>query len=196
MRIFRSYNANFQRKENKMKKNKVKIVLAVAVLFAAQYAFCGPHHHHDDGRGVRLATDIVNLVKAVVTPAPAVVVTPAPAPAAVVVTPPAVINYGYYNNVYVPCYNGWYYYGNVWCWGGRGPRPPAPPAWRPPHRHHRPVPPPPPVRRPVPVHHGVRPVPPPPPVRRPAYGRPAPGRPMPGRPVPGAPAPGRPGGRR
>ena len=93
--------------------------------------------------------------------------------------------------IYVPCYNGWYYYGNTWCWGGRGPRPPAPPAWRPPHRHHRPVPPPPPVRRPVPVHHGVRPVPPPPPVRRPVPPRPG-VRPMPGRPVPGTPAPGRP----
>ena len=97
-----------------MKKNKVKIVLAVITLFAVQYAFGGPHHPHDDGRGVRLATDIVNLVKAVVTPAPAVVVTPAPPPPPVVVAPapvpappppvvvapPAVINYGYYNNVY------------------------------------------------------------------------------------------------
>ena len=164
-----------------MKKNNLKIVVAAVALFAVQAAFCGPHHH-DDGRGVRLATDIVNLVKAVVTPAPAVVVTPAPAPApAVVVTPPAVINYGYYNNVYVPCYNGWYYYGNVWCWGGRVPRPPAPPAWRPPHRHHRAVPPPP------PRHHRVAPPAPPRPAYRPAPGRPGPDRPMPGRPMPGRP---------
>ena len=70
-----------------MKKNNLKIVMAVVILLTVQYAFCGHHHRHDDGRGVRLATDIVNLVKAVVTPAPAVVVTPAPPPPAVVVTP-------------------------------------------------------------------------------------------------------------
>ncbi|MBR2364872.1 MAG: hypothetical protein IKA79_06690 [Lentisphaeria bacterium] len=158
-----------------MKKNIWKIATVSVTLLAVQCAFGGPppprHHHKDDGRGVRLATDIVNLVKAVVTPAPAPVVVTTPAPAPVVVTtPPATITYGYYNNVYVPCYNGWYFYNNVWCWGGHGRRPPHPPAWRPPHRHHRPAPPPPP-RRPA-----YRPVPP-----RPAPARPAPARPAPRR---------------
>lgn len=181
-----------------MKKNIWKVTFVLAALFAVQCVIAGPHHHRkDDGRGVRLATDIVNLVKAVVLPPPApVVVTPAPAvvtpapvvvapapapvvvtPAPVTVAPPAVINYGYYNNVYVPCYNGWYYYGNVWCWGGPGRRPPHPPAWRPPHRHHRPAPPPPPRYR--------RPVAPPPPAYR--HG---------GRPTPPARAPHHGGGRR
>ena len=45
-----------------MKKNNLKIVMAVVILLTVQYAFCGHHHRHDDGRGVRLATDIVNLV--------------------------------------------------------------------------------------------------------------------------------------
>lgn len=100
----------------------------------------------DHGEGIRLAADIVDLVKAVVAPPP-VVVTPAPAPvvvapapAPVVVTPaPAAVpafSYGYYNNVYVPTYNGWYYYGNAWCWGGRGPRPRYAPRWIPPRRYY------------------------------------------------------------
>ncbi len=38
--------------------------------------------------------------------------------------------YAYYNNVYVPYYAGWYYYGNRWCWGRPGP-PPRMPQWRP-----------------------------------------------------------------
>ena len=45
----------------------------------------GGHRRHDDpGKGVRLATDIVNLVNAALTPVRPVVVAPAP----VVVTPP------------------------------------------------------------------------------------------------------------
>lgn len=169
-----------------MKRNIGKIAVCAVTLFAVQYVFGAPppHRHKDDGRGVRLATDIVNLVKAVVLPPPApVVVAPAPAvvapapavvaPAPAVVAPvevvpaavtvPATITYGYYNNVYVPCWNGWYFYNNVWCWGGHGRRPPHPPAWRPPYRHHRVAPPP---ARPA-----YRPV-----YGRPVYGRPAPGR--------------------
>ena len=113
--------------------------------------------------GVRLASDIVDLVGSIFAPR-AVVVAPQPTP--VVVTPvaatqtivqyqqpvvvqqsvaqtvygpgqPTVIvqtvpayTYGYYNNVYVPYYSGWYYYGNRWCWGRPDP-PPVPPRWRP-----------------------------------------------------------------
>ena len=126
----------------------------------------------DHGEGVRLAADIVHLVKTVVTPPPAVVVPPpapvvvAPAPQVVVTPAPVAVpaySYGYYNNVYVPTYNGWYYYGNSWCWGGRGPRPYHPPRWVPPpqhhHRHYRPLPPPPPRHY---KHPGHRPPPPPP----------------------------------
>lgn len=113
--------------------------------------------------GVRLASDIVDLVGSIFAPR-AVVLAPQPAP--VVVQPvvatqtivqyqqpvvvqqsvaqtvygpgePTVIvqtvpaySYGYYQNVYVPYYGGWYYYGNRWCWGRPGP-PPVPPRWRP-----------------------------------------------------------------
>lgn len=152
-----------------MKKNIWKVVAVLVAVFAVQSVFARPHHHRrgDDGRKVRLATDIVNLVKAVVTPPAPVVVTPAPVVTRtqVVVAPPAgtVITYGYYNNVYVPSYNGWYFYNNVWCWGGRGRRPPHPPAWRPPHRHHRAAPPPrrvaPPPRRVAPPPRRVAPPP-------------------------------------
>ena len=146
---------------------KKLILLAAGALLIAGAPYLQARDH---GEGVRLAADIVNLVKTVVSPPPTVVVTapapvavpvpapapvavpvPAPAPVAVPVPAPAVpaFTYGYYNNVYVPAYNGWYYYGNVWCWGGRGPRPPHPPRWIPPPRrhhhyprHYRPAPPP------------------------------------------------------
>ena len=49
----------------------------------------GRHHRHDDGRGVRLATDIVNLVNAVLTPVRPVVVAPPPPPPPPVVVVPA-----------------------------------------------------------------------------------------------------------
>ena len=113
--------------------------------------------------GVRLASDIVDLVGSifaprteVVTPQPTpVVVQPIAAtqtivqyqrpvvvqqsvaqtvygpgqPTVIVQTVPA-YTYGYYNNVYVPYYSGWYYYGNRLCWGRPGPAP-IPPRWRP-----------------------------------------------------------------
>lgn len=50
-------------------------------------------------------------------------------PTVIVQTVPA-YTYSYYNNVYVPYYSGWYYYGNRWCWSRPGP-PPVPPRWRP-----------------------------------------------------------------
>ena len=70
------------------------IVFGIAILCGA--TLCArPHnrgHHHHGSKGVRLATDIINLVgagintaAAVVAPRPAVVVTPRPA---VVVVPP------------------------------------------------------------------------------------------------------------
>ena len=50
-----------------------------------------PHHHDKGNKGIRLATDIVNLVGAVLNPNPptTVVVTPAPAPQQTVVVAPA-----------------------------------------------------------------------------------------------------------
>lgn len=77
----------------------------------------------------------------VVQPAPVVV---APAPAPVVVAQPAPVavvpeyGYGWYGEYWVPTYQGWYYYNNVWLWGGAGPRPMHGPGWRPDSR--RPVP--------------------------------------------------------
>ena len=134
------------------------------------------HHHHGGSSGVRLATDIVNLVRAavapsavvvapapvVVAPAPApapVVVAPAPAPAPVVVAPapaPVVVappvssyEYRYYNGSYVVYYDGWYWYNNSGVWGRRGAPPPRP-HWHPRPGHYHPH------------HPGHRPPPPPP----------------------------------
>lgn len=90
--------------------------------------------------------------RVMVPPPPRVVVVPPPP--VVVAPPPRVVipNYGYawWNNVYVPTYNNWYWYNGGWVWGGRGPRP-IPPRWvpdlkrrpipPPPPRHHRPAPP-------------------------------------------------------
>lgn len=84
-----------------MKKFLIGAVGLGIVLAAAPQAMAGGHHRgrHHDNDGLRLATGIVNLVKAVVAPTP-VVVTPPPAviqhpvvvqPAPVVVTPPPVV---------------------------------------------------------------------------------------------------------
>ena len=78
-----------------MKKLIIGILGAGIVLAAAPEAAAGHHRgHHNEG--LHLAAGIINLVKAVFTPAPPVVVaqTPAPVvvapqPAPVVVTPPA-----------------------------------------------------------------------------------------------------------
>ena len=131
-----------------------QLFLAAALLCGGAALKAAPRHQ----RPV-----VVVPAPVVVTPAP-VVVAPAPvvvAPAPVVVTPVAIPNYGYgyWNNVWVPCYNNWYWYKNAWVWGGKGPRP-VPPRWVPDFKR--------------------RPMPPPP--SRPAYHRPAP------RPAP-APAP-------
>lgn len=106
-----------ENKEENMTKG-IKTVLTVAVIITCTGVMAGPrhHHHHKHNNGVRLATDIVNLVGAglnilaprpVVVTAPAVVaprvigtttniVAPAPvytAPAPVVYTTPAPVYY-------------------------------------------------------------------------------------------------------
>ena len=144
---------------------KSKYVLPVLLLLGAGTALSARHHHNE---GLHLAAEIVGLVRTVAAP---VVVAPAP-----VVIP----NYGYgwWQGVWVPCYNNWYWYQNCWVWGGRGPRP-VPPRWVPDFRR-RPMPPPPRVHHrpaPPPVHY--RPAPPPRvhhhrPAPPPVYNRPAP----------------------
>ena len=177
---------------------KSKYVLPVLLLLGAGTALSARHHHNE---GVHLAAEIVGLVRTAVAPPPVVVAPPpvvaAPppvvaAPPPVVVAPPPVVipNYGYgwWQGVWVPCYNNWYWYRNSWVWGGRGPRP-VPPRWVPDFRR-RPMPPPPRVHHPrpapPPVHH--RPAPPrvhhrpaPPPV----HYRPAPPPPRHHHPAPG-----------
>ncbi|MBO4647037.1 MAG: hypothetical protein J5806_02645, partial [Lentisphaeria bacterium] len=73
-----------------MKRSFLIAGIAAGVLCAAPHVMLAgpppPHHHHGGSSGVRLATDIVNLVHAVIAP-PAVVVAPAPAPAPVVPEP-------------------------------------------------------------------------------------------------------------
>lgn len=63
-----------------MNAKKLLVLTAVAAVFSAGTAFAGEHHGHNNG--IRLATDIVNLVKSVVSPAVVVqspvVVSPAP----------------------------------------------------------------------------------------------------------------------
>ncbi len=65
-------------------------VVAVSALFATGSAFAGGHHRGEDrNSGIRLAADIVHLVKSVVTPT---VVVQQPSPAVVVQQPsPAVV---------------------------------------------------------------------------------------------------------
>ncbi len=60
-------------------------VVAVSALFATGSAFAGGHHRGEDrNSGIRLAADIVHLVKSVVTPT---VVVQQPSPAVVVQQP-------------------------------------------------------------------------------------------------------------
>lgn len=70
-------------------KNTIQIlsIFGAAALFTLPVSAGGPPHHNE---GVGLATDIVRLVKTILAPPPAVVVTPpvVTAPAPVVVTPP------------------------------------------------------------------------------------------------------------
>ncbi len=119
-----------------MKKQILIAGMIAGTIIAAPLSLraAGPehHHHHDGGSsGVRLAADIVDLVRTAVEPRTTVVVNPAPRPAAVVYQAPAVMEYRYYNGSYVVYESGWYWYGNNWIWGGRGAPPPKPPVWRP-----------------------------------------------------------------
>ena len=177
--------------------SKNKYLFPVLLLLGAGTVLSARHHNE----GLHLAAEIVGLVRTAVAPPPVVVAAPpprvvAPPPPRVVVPPPRPVvipNYGYgwWQGVWVPCYQSWYWYNGAWVWGGRGPRP-VPPAWAPdPHR--RPVPPPPVHHRPAPpprVHHPA----PPPRVHHPA---PAPRHHQPGPGPQGRPGPGpRPGYRR
>ena len=64
-------------------------VVAVSALFATGSAFAGGHHRGEDhNSGIRLAADIVHLVKSVVTPT---VVVQQPSPAVVVQQPSPVV---------------------------------------------------------------------------------------------------------
>ena len=72
-------------------------VVAVSALFATGSAFAGGHHRGEDhNSGIRLAADIVHLVKSVVTPtvvvqqpSPSTVVVQQPSPSTVVVQQPS-----------------------------------------------------------------------------------------------------------
>ena len=136
------------------------IIAAAAMPFAAQ---AKPPHDH--GEGVRLATDIVNLVRAVFEPAPTVIYQqPATTtivyeqPATVVYPPvPASYEYRYYNGAYVVYYSGWYWFNSAWRWGGPG-TPPPPPGWIPHNYRRTPPPPPPPPPRPMHRHRPPRPM--------------------------------------
>ena len=62
-------------------------VVAVSAVFATGSAFAGGHHRGEDrNSGIRLAADIVHLVKSVVTPT---VVVQQPSPSTVVVQQPS-----------------------------------------------------------------------------------------------------------
>lgn len=64
-------------------------VVAVSTVFATGSAFAGGHHRGEDrNSGIRLAADIVHLVKSVVTPT---VVVQQPSPAVVVQQPSPVV---------------------------------------------------------------------------------------------------------
>ena len=102
----------------------------------------------------------MNLVRAVIEPRPAPVIVeahPAVVEKAVVVEAhPAVVEktvvvtgtetvaipeYSYVldEDEYIPYYEGWLFYRDVWQWGGSEPRPAAPPRWKPrPYDHHAP----------------------------------------------------------
>ena len=123
---------------------------------------CGDPYRGSAG-GVRLASDIVNLVGSALNifqPTQVVVAQPTVVAQPVVYQQPVVqqtvvqyaqpyqqtvvqyqqpvvvetipaYTYSYYNNTYVPYYNGYYYYGNRWCWGRPGPAPYYAPRWNP-----------------------------------------------------------------
>ena len=149
-------------------KKTINKTLVIGVAFTAAViltpaAFARDAHPEPAPRpsnGIQLAADIVNLVRAIVEPLPAPVVVAPPEPVVtkevvtkeVVTVPGAVIvteteteipEYSYilYEDEYIPYYEGWLYYRDVWHWVGAEPRPAAPPKWAPPHRpgpdHHK-----------------------------------------------------------
>ena len=71
-----------------MKNTILKVTVCCAAVVIGTSAFAGDHHggpdrHHESNNGVRLATDIVNLVGAslnILSPAPVVYSTPAYCP--------------------------------------------------------------------------------------------------------------------
>ena len=89
-------------------KNIIKITAVAAIAFTATGVFAAPHHKpHKETNGIRLATDIINLVhstvnlltgtpntvviqktQTVVTPPPAVVTTPCPPQTTLIINNP------------------------------------------------------------------------------------------------------------
>ena len=141
-----------------------KILIAASIVACMTMSAFAHHHHHDGFCGGYVGGLFGGLLSprttVVAQPAPVVVTQPVVAqpviatPAPVVQTtapvvqtttfiaqPPATITYGIYNGISCPTYNGYYFYNNVWCWGGpiHAHRPP-PPHWHPhhhhPHHHH------------------------------------------------------------
>ena len=150
-------------------KKTINKTLAIGAAFTAAVilapaTFARDHHEPRPANGIQLATDIVNLVRAVIEPRPApVIVKPAPTvveKTVVVETGPAVVatqevvttvpgtvivtgaeeidipeySYVLYEDEYIPYYDGWLYIGDEWYWAGIEPRPAAPPRWAPPPR--------------------------------------------------------------
>ena len=140
--------------------------LTAAVTFVpAAYA---RETYHEPANGIQLATDIVNLVRAIVEPLPPPVIVETPptvvektvvvekpvvvatAPTVVTAEPRTVIvtgaetvtipEYSYilYEDEYIPYYEGWLYYHDIWHWIGAKPRPIAPPRWKPEAYRHGP----------------------------------------------------------
>ena len=139
--------------------------LTAAVILTPATTFARDHHEPRPSNGIQLATDIVNLVRAVIEPRPApVIVEPAPTvvektvvvekPVVVATTPKAVTttqgtvivrgaeevvipdyDYVLYEDEYIPYYEGWLFWHDEWHWVGTEPRPAAHPRWTPPPRH-------------------------------------------------------------
>ena len=128
-------------------KKTINRTLVIGAAFTAAViltpaAFARDNHEPRPSNGIQLATDIVNLVRAVLAPAPAPVIVAPPEPvvttqtvvvpatktATVIVTDAdtaAIPNYGYilYQDEYIPYYEGWIYHHDLWHWIGSGPRP-------------------------------------------------------------------------
>ena len=138
-----------------------KILITASIVACMTMSAFAHHHHHDGFWGgfvgglfggllsyprttvVAQPAHVVVTQPVVAQPVVAqpVIATPAPVvqTTTVVAQPPATITYGIYNGISCPTYNGYYFYNNVWCWGGpiHAHRPP-PPHWHPHHhRHHR-----------------------------------------------------------